>query len=97
VHLYLALFPVFWLSNLIRAGLRFASRRAAEISQSSGEHSHGMPLNDRLRRYLARGLAWPEANFAVQLESLDGVTFFPVSRGPPIELTRGVQNSEFHG
>jgi hypothetical protein len=78
VHLYLAIFPVFWLSNLVRAGLSSASQQAAEIGQLSEKRSHGMPLNDRLRRYLARGLAWPETDFAKVLEALADVLFFPV-------------------
>jgi hypothetical protein len=78
VHLYLALFPAFWLSNLIRAGLLFASQQAAKIGQSSGEHSHGMSVNARLRRYLARGLAWPETDFTKDLEAVADVLFFPV-------------------
>jgi hypothetical protein len=35
-----------------------------------------MGANERLRRYLARGRAWPETDFAEQLEELADVTFF---------------------
>ena len=76
VHLYRAIFPEFWLVVIIRAELRVVSR-TAEGGQPSRRRSHGMPLNDRLRRYLARGLAWPEADFAKDLEALADVWFFP--------------------
>ena len=36
-----------------------------------------MGADERLRRYLARGLAWPEADFGKALKDLSGVTFFP--------------------
>ena len=35
-----------------------------------------MPANLRLRRYLARGLAWPASDFAGSLTQLAGLTFF---------------------
>jgi thiamine kinase-like enzyme len=70
--LYLAIFAVFWLSVAIRAGMR-----AVAAGESAGRRSYGMPLNQRLRRYLARGLAWPEIEFGKQLAGLADVTFFP--------------------
>ena len=75
MHLYLALFPVFWLDALIRRGVR-----AAVAGDVAGQHSYGISLNQRLRRYLARGLAWPEREFEDQLTALTDVMFFPDRR-----------------
>jgi aminoglycoside phosphotransferase (APT) family kinase protein len=72
VQLYLALFPVFWLAVLIRAGIH-----ADEAGHLANWRSNGMPPNQRLRRYLARGLAWPERAFKGQLATVADVTFFP--------------------
>jgi hypothetical protein len=36
-----------------------------------------MTPNERLRRYLARALAWPAMHFADQLEGLKDIFFFP--------------------
>jgi hypothetical protein len=72
MHLYLALFAVFWLSVAIRRG-----GRAVAAGQSAGQRSYGMPVNQRLRRYLARGLVWPEVEFEGQLAALADVQFFP--------------------
>jgi aminoglycoside phosphotransferase (APT) family kinase protein len=71
-RLYLALFPVFWLSILLDAGLR-------RLKQDQGRiwFIDGFPANEKLRRYLARGLAWPEPDFSSHLEALATVTFFP--------------------
>jgi len=37
----------------------------------------GMSFHQRLRRYLARGLAWPGHDFEDQLAALVDLTFFP--------------------
>jgi hypothetical protein len=79
MQLYLAIFPVFWLSNLIRAGMQSAAQQTTGGGELPRTRSHGMPLNDKLRRYLARGLAWPERDFEGQLEALAKVVFFPIS------------------
>jgi len=72
MHLYLALFPVFWLAVLVREGIhRVGTERLA------GWNIHGLPANEKLRRYLARGLAWPEVDFSSQMETLAEVAFFP--------------------
>jgi thiamine kinase-like enzyme len=81
VQLYLAIYPVFWLATSIRT--RLQATRSGRVSR---ERSHGMLLNDRLRRYLARGLAWPEPDFAEQLEALADVVFFPTFQ--PADLPR---------
>jgi thiamine kinase-like enzyme len=72
MHLYLALYPLFWLSVIIRE-----SMRTAASGESGGQRSHETPINQRLRRYLARGSAWPQREFEDQLATLADVTFFP--------------------
>jgi len=72
VDLYLALFPVFWLVTLIRHGIRLARE-----GRLRGWMEHGLPAGEKLRRYLARGLAWPEIQFARQMKTLSRVAFFP--------------------
>ena len=71
-HLYLALFPIFWLAVLMRDGLRRVG-----TERLSGWEVNGLPANRRLRRYLARGLAWPEMDFSGKLGELAGLEFFP--------------------
>jgi len=72
VHLYLALFPAFWLAVSIRAGIH-----AAQAGTLAGWRINGRSPNQRLRRYLARSLAWPETEFEDQLAVLADVRFFP--------------------
>jgi hypothetical protein len=72
VDLYLAIFPIFWLVTLIRHGIRLAGE-----GRLKGWMEHGLPGGEKLRRYLARGLAWPEVNFARQMKTLARVAFFP--------------------
>lgn len=72
VDLYLALFPIFWLVTLIRHGIHLARE-----GRLKGWQEHGLPAGEKLRRYLARGLAWPEVNFAGQMKTLARVAFFP--------------------
>jgi len=38
---------------------------------------NGLPAKERLRRYLARGLAWPAREFSAQYDSLADLEFFP--------------------
>jgi aminoglycoside phosphotransferase (APT) family kinase protein len=87
VRLYLAIFPAFWLASLIRGALRSAST-GTQAAGLSGQRSHGMPLNDKLRRYLARGLAWPETDFTDQLESLADTVFFPTFQSSTFQPSR---------
>jgi hypothetical protein len=42
-----------------------------------GWTANGLPINARLRRFLARAQAWPAADFSQQLLSLEGAPFFP--------------------
>ncbi len=71
-HLYLALFPIFWLSVITTQG-----RSAARAGRWHEWQVNGLPANLRLRRYLARALAWPNPVFARELESLEDLVFFP--------------------
>jgi aminoglycoside phosphotransferase (APT) family kinase protein len=71
LHLYLALFPVFWLVLLIDHGMRLAN--AGHLANWA---INGLPVNQRLRRYLARALAWPEVNFTDQLAAVQECDFF---------------------
>ena len=73
-HLYMALFPIFWLTVIMNQG-----RGLAGASRWKGWSINGLPPNVRLRRYLARALAWPEANFKRELENLGDTAFFPGS------------------
>jgi aminoglycoside phosphotransferase (APT) family kinase protein len=72
MHLYLAIFPVFWLAMGIRGGLRRAKANAL-INLKVNR----LPINERMRRHLARVMAWPNVDFSSQLEGLASVTFFP--------------------
>ena len=71
-HLYLAIFPFFWLTMIIKRGIKLASE-----DQLEGWTINGLPANLRLRRYLARALAWPDMDYRSALESLEAVIFFP--------------------
>ncbi len=71
-HLYLALIPVFWLTSLIRRGLHRAS-----TGQLLGWTINGLSVNERMRRYMARALAWPDMRYELALPDLAAVEFFP--------------------
>jgi aminoglycoside phosphotransferase (APT) family kinase protein len=72
VQLYQAIFPIFWLAVLLHEGAR-----RARTGQLAGWQVHGLAPNDKLRRHLARALAWPKADFSPQMTALADVTFFP--------------------
>lgn len=72
VVLYLALFPLAWLGWLLSAGVARARQ-----GQLQGWRIHEMAANEKLRRYLARALAWPAMAFGEQLARLEDVRFFP--------------------
>ena len=76
MHLYLSVFPLFWLVMLTREGIRMHEQERLKDWQANK-----MPAHQRLRRYLARSLAWPEQDFSSQLAQLDGVKFFPEQVG----------------
>lgn len=71
-HLYMAILPILWLAILLDSGVRKAN--AQDIT---GWQINGLPANERLRRYLARALAWPDTTFHSQLAALEQVKFFP--------------------
>jgi aminoglycoside phosphotransferase (APT) family kinase protein len=71
-QLYVAALSVLWLAWLFPGGVRRA--RAGRLSEWT---VNGLPANRRLRRYLARALAWPEADVADAYDSLADVEFFP--------------------
>jgi hypothetical protein len=68
---YLALFPVFWLGVLLTEGLRRAAGGTLQ-----GWLINDLEPNQRLRRYVARGLAWPAIDPTSRLSDVAGVTFF---------------------
>jgi hypothetical protein len=68
MELYLGIFPLFWLSVLLRQGIQRAS-----TGQLAGWTINDLPANERLRRYLNRGLAW--RNSSSKIES--NIAFFP--------------------
>jgi aminoglycoside phosphotransferase (APT) family kinase protein len=71
-HLYLAIFPFFWLTGLMNLGIkRFTA------GMTDAWLVNGLPANQRLRRYLARALAWPDTEFSSQLKTLSEERFFP--------------------
>ena len=72
IELYAAISPMFWLSVLLQEGVR-----RAELGQLAGWTINELPPNVRLRRYLARALAWPDPEFSGQLDGLARLTFFP--------------------
>jgi len=72
-HLYQALFPIFWLTVIMNQG-----RHRANTGGLESWSINGLPANQRLRRYLARALAWPDLNFERELQQLHDVEFFPL-------------------
>ena len=72
VELYLAMFPILWLVIQTSHGVQRAKR-----GEIAGWTINGSAPNQRLRRYLARALAWPAMHFDDQLAALAEVTFFP--------------------
>ena len=73
MHLYLALFPVFWLTIILDRELGRIERGEA------GEWMvNELPATTRLRRYLARALAWPHTDFTDRLDDLADLNFLPV-------------------
>ena len=76
MHLYLAIFPMFWLSIILGKGM--------QLQAEGGDHDdwrvNDLPANDRLRRYLARAAAWPEIGTEEEhLDEFAGLRFFPES------------------
>jgi thiamine kinase-like enzyme len=72
IHLYGAIYPLFWLAMALRQGMR-----AAEAGVLASWSVNGIPGERRLRRYLARVLAWPDGGAAASHAALGELTFFP--------------------
>jgi hypothetical protein len=72
LHLYLAVYPLFWLTILLKHGIKLAS-----TGQLAGWTTNDLPGNIKLRRYLARALAWPNMEYESTLEELERLEFFP--------------------
>ena len=73
VHYYLAIFPIFWLLGLLNYGVSRAEAGQSLINWQTNE----LPVNIRLRRYLALAQAWPDKLTATDLASLAKLNFFP--------------------
>jgi aminoglycoside phosphotransferase (APT) family kinase protein len=69
-HLYLAIFPLWWLSIILHRGLSLGEKLP-------GWSVNGLPVNERLRHYLARALAWPETDYEKVLRQFETLHFFP--------------------
>ena len=76
MHLYCAIFPLFWLAIFLKMGIGLV-----EKGEIQGWQINGLPANLRLQRYLARAIAWPATDFTDQLERLSLLKFFPLMDG----------------
>jgi thiamine kinase-like enzyme len=76
MQLYLVILPLFWFTGLIRQGMKLAA--SAELATWT---VNGLPANERLSRYLARAIAWPEMDYHKALADLGAITFFPDGDG----------------
>ena len=76
VHLYHAIYPLFWLSGLVRYGIRLW-----ETDQIENWNINTMNPNERLRRYLARAMAWPKIDFEYELDAVAEMVFFEIGAG----------------
>lgn len=72
MQLYQAIFPFFWITSICRGGIQ-----AASAGQSGSWRVNGLSGNERLRRYLARAMAWPDMDFGNILTRIDAIEFFP--------------------
>ncbi len=70
--LYYGLAPMFWLGLLLNAGVN----RANSVGFSDW-FANGIPTQARLRRHLARSLAYPNVDFSRHLERVKAIIFFP--------------------
>ncbi|MDQ6670134.1 MAG: aminoglycoside phosphotransferase family protein [Chloroflexota bacterium] len=68
---YLALFPVFWLGMLLAEGMD-----RVESARLEGWLVNDLDPNLRLRRYIARGLAWPSLDPSDSLSDVADIAFF---------------------
>ena len=68
----MGLFCIFWLSVIIQRSVQ-----GLRNGGTANEPVNELPVNARLRRYLARALAWPDLDFSKHLERLAELEFFP--------------------
>jgi aminoglycoside phosphotransferase (APT) family kinase protein len=73
---YTALFPVFWVGVLLPEGMRRAASGAL-----AGWLINDLEANQRLRRYVARGLAWPAIDPTGRLSDVADVGHHPWPTG----------------
>ena len=73
VHYYLAIFPIFWLLGLLNYGVSRAEAGQSLVNWQTNK----LPVNIRLRRYLAQAGAWPAKPTAADLEDTAKLSFFP--------------------
>lgn len=73
IHAYLAIFPLFWLAILLPIGVKMALAGTVD-----GWQINGLPANLRLKRYLARAMAWPDVDFVEELVQVKPYRFFPL-------------------
>jgi hypothetical protein len=69
---YIGIICLYWLVILLGRGVRLAERGALV-----GWTVNGMSVNQRLRRFLARAIAWPDLNPDLALETVGDMVFFP--------------------
>jgi aminoglycoside phosphotransferase (APT) family kinase protein len=72
IHLYGAIYSVFWLAMVLRQGMR-----AAEDGALTTWSVNGLPGEWRLQRYLGRALAWPDGGARASHRALGELAFFP--------------------
>jgi hypothetical protein len=72
MQLYEAVFPIFWLVTLLQEGMQRTS-----VGELMDWDVNGLPAAEKLWRYLARSLAWPEPDFGDQMAALKALVFFP--------------------
>jgi hypothetical protein len=77
VELYGAIYPLFWLAALF-CKLGIGRARAGTLANWT---INGLPANERLRRYLARALAWPDPSYTAKLAEIRGLELFPTDQG----------------
>jgi aminoglycoside phosphotransferase (APT) family kinase protein len=72
LHLYQGLLPVWWMAILLNEGMK-----RFRTGQLTKWRIHGMSPNNKLHRYLARALAWPDFDFEVKISQEEENYFFP--------------------
>ena len=73
VHFYTAVFPVFWLLGLLNYGVNRAEAGRSLVDWQTNR----LPVNMRLRRYLAAAQTWPDKPTIANHDELASMAFFP--------------------